>query len=383
METTSLENRSHVSSNSTNATLHVLHGILPVTENNPKKKTNNAILDGLLQRYEWFERKRFSPNYYLYEYDRSVDNDVNTTITSPMTYADYNLIFVHNQKSGGSTLKKCIERISVVKRLPQFIGMWDERVASNIAREISHKQSTRRIYVSENTFGLCDDFKRRPCSYFTLLRDPYERIISCHEFCKRALGDPLCAAGDARSMTLKEWALHQGSYFFRQLQFKPTEICSDKTYVDKIRPLIPKLKFSGRNRNFPPCWFRHKMLLDSAINTTEKEALLDYFISNLENWFSVIGITEEYDASLRLLQEVYGLPLHDMCSKLVVQKGVYRMGGKLVSPKSDEVKKLKEELQNDTQVQQSLYYDVKLYEKSREIFEKQKEKYWSIPRRKH
>ncbi|XP_070558878.1 uncharacterized protein [Ptychodera flava] len=355
------------------STIH--HEVSLENDKRNREKLYREQLHAIFDRFPWFDRKQFSPNYFIVGVSgNSVEAAVKPRIK------DQTYMFVHNQKSGGTTLKDCIDRITRQKQMARYVGVWDEYEVAKVIHDVNHKHAKSKFYASEYTFGLCDEFNRQNCSYFTLIRDPYERLISCHEFCKRALTDPLCAASDARNLTLKEWALHQGSYFFRQLQFKPTYACSDKIMRDKISPKINKAKYLGRNATRPPCWYRHKLLLDDALNDMEKEVLLNYFLDNLKNWFTVIGITEEYRTTLGLLQQAYNLPFRDLCMNLISMKGLYKVDGKPATPQSKQelIQKLKAELQADPEINRTLYYDVKIYEKAREIFEEEKKQYFSM-----
>ncbi|XP_070564633.1 uncharacterized protein [Ptychodera flava] len=329
-------------------------------------------LYAIFNKFPWLNRKLFSANYFM-------NGRNNTKANFKPRIKDPTYIFVHNQKSGGTTLKNCIDRVTSKKKMAKYVGVWDD-VVSKVIGEANLKHVRSKFYASENTFGLCDELNLPNCSYFTLIRDPYERLISCHEFCKRALWDPLCAASDARELALKEWALHQGSYFFRQLQFKPTYVCSDKIMRENIAPKIKNAKYLGRNAVCPPCWYLHKLFLDDALNDTEKEVLLDYFLDNLKNWFTVIGITEEYRTTLGLLQQAYDLPFQDLCWNLTSMKGLYKVDGKPASPQSKQelIQKLKAELQADPEVNMALYFDVKIYEKARDIFEEEKKQYFTM-----
>ncbi|XP_070566391.1 uncharacterized protein [Ptychodera flava] len=360
-----------------NTSLTKQYQIISTSREKNKRKSREEELQkerlyAIFNRFPWLNRKLFSPNYFM-----SAGNSTDATVKPRIK--DPTFIFVHNQKSGGTTLKKCIDRVTTEKKMAKYVGVYD-RVVSQVIRKVNLQQNRSKFYAGENTFEMCDEFNRWNCSYFTLIRDPYERLISCHEFCKHALKDPLCAASDARKLTLKEWALHQGSYFFRQLQFKPTYVCSGKIMRENIAPKIKRAKYLGRNAVRPPCWYRHKLFLDDALNDTEKEALLNYFLDNLKNWFTVIGITEEYRTTLGLLQQAYDLPFQDLCRNLISKKGLYKVNGTRASPKSKQelIQKRKAELQADPEINRALYYDIKIYEKAREIFEEEKKQYFSM-----
>ncbi|XP_077870088.1 uncharacterized protein LOC102810117 [Saccoglossus kowalevskii] len=310
------------------------------------------------------KRKMFTPNYYLHP------NPKNTS-------AKNILVFVHNQKSGGSTLKACIDNITKKLHLPAYKGIWSGAVTELIQSFNSKNVFQNKFYVSENTFGICDDFNEPLCSYFTLLRDPYERIVSSHEFCKTHLGDPLCTASDARVLNVSQWALHQGSYFFRQLMYNGAQICSQSTLNSKILPILKENGYQGNKKEHVPCWYVHKLLLDDKMTKEEKDILLDFILQHLQDWFAVVAITEEYDMSLKLLQTAFNLPFYDLCKGLRVESatmGVTDIKKKLAH--YDLVKKLKSQLQQDSEVYNALYYDIKIYEKALEIFHLQKIAYF-------
>ncbi|XP_077870076.1 uncharacterized protein LOC144363028 [Saccoglossus kowalevskii] len=331
------------------------------------KTSMEVTLEDLLDRFPWIQRKRFTPNHFMYRHRGE---------TSPVpSYKDHSIVFLHNHKSGGTTMKTCLQKIIEVRSLAPYYGLWNDNVVRAIetARTLEEKS---RLYVTPYAFGLCDTIDEPRCSYFTVLRDPYERVISSYEYCKKARVDPHCAASDARQLSLKEWVLHQGSYFFRQLLFNPEEICSDLTRRQQVVKLIDKDEYLGRKRRYPPCWYRHKLLLDDVITKQEKQVILQYMLDNLENWFTAIGITEEYDTTLRLLQTVFKLPFYWQCSGLVEQRTKYSMQKQSTLSKFDAMAKSKQSIENDPEVFSALYYDIMIYRKAMEIFDIQKKVYF-------
>ncbi|XP_077985127.1 uncharacterized protein LOC144439766 [Glandiceps talaboti] len=331
-------------------------------------------MTSVLKKYPWLKRKNFVPNYYTKR------EWVDAASTSAKADSNFTIVFVHNQKSGGTSVKECLDRITTNMSLPNYVGIYDDirpkrTISDMIGRlELMAKVNAPkmpRFLVSENTFGLCDVLEDRACSYFTLMRDPYERIVSSYQFCKYQLDDPLCCATDARYMSVKEWALHQGSYFFRQLQFNTKELCSPEAYRELVRPRMDRVAYKGRDVNKPPCWYRHKVILDS-MEDKEKETILEYMLSNLDTWFTVVGITEQFDGFLKLLEHTYGLPFHSECSGRAAMETEYStwLHGRT---RAELMNLRKEELKGDKDVLKALYYDVKIYEKLKEIYQIQKE----------
>ncbi|XP_077978019.1 uncharacterized protein LOC144433574 [Glandiceps talaboti] len=330
--------------------------------------STDRMLEEILNKFPWIRRRRFTPNHFT---SRRYGN------TSPSrSYRNHSIVFLHNHKSGGTTMKICLQRIIQAKSLAPYYGLWDTNVAKAIetARVLEKKS---RLYVTPYAFGICDELDDPYCAYFTVLRDPYERVVSSYEYCKRSRPDPHCAASNARKLTLKEWAVHQGSYFFRQLQFNPSDICSDLTRRKKVVKLMKEDNYYiGRKRNHPPCWFRHKLLLDNLLTKSEKRVLLQFMLDNLDKWFTVIGITDEYDTTLQLLQTVFKLPFYRLCSGLVEQQTQYNKMKLTKISRLQNIKKLKTEIEDDPEVFDALYYDIMIYQKALEIFNVQKRVYF-------
>ncbi|XP_070558881.1 uncharacterized protein [Ptychodera flava] len=328
---------------------------------------NIPTLEDILNRFPWVQRRRFTPNHFTFSRRGKG--------SPPNSYRNHSIVFLHNHKAGGTTMKLCLKRIIQAKSLPPFYGLWNDNVVQAIetARTLEKRA---KLYVTPYAFGLCDAVDDPYCAYFTVLRDPYDRVVSSYEYCKKSRMDPHCAASDARKLTLKEWALHQGSYFFRQLQFNPEEICSDQTRRKKVVKLVDRDNYIGRKKNRPPCWYRHKLLLDNVLNKNEKHILLQYMLENLEKWFAVIGITEQYDTSLRLLQTVFKLPFYRLCSGLVEQATTYSREKQTKWSKLEAIKKARQKIEDDQEVFEALYFDIMIYRKAVEIFNSQKRFYF-------
>ncbi|PIK52749.1 hypothetical protein BSL78_10382 [Apostichopus japonicus] len=249
-----------------------------------------------------------------------------------------------------------------------------------LLRKGEAKPNTRMGYMGGYSFGICDALHNgRPCSYFTMVRNPYERIISCYFFCQRSSKDQLCTALNAANVTLKEWALHQGSYFFNQILLHP-HVCQGT--FDQY------FKLDGIQHNFwygdPPCWFKQKVILGHYLTSEQENILLDYVLDHLEQWFASIGIIEEFDLSLGMFQHIYGLPFKDDCVGKHFQTGKYKKRKKNVTTNEEQVdrdqmiQQLKAELQADPEVRRALHADLVIYDKAKEIFDKQKEVYYTI-----
>ncbi|XP_070558882.1 uncharacterized protein [Ptychodera flava] len=330
---------------------------------------HNTLLD-LIARYPWLWRRRYVPN--------SLAKHVKQE--RPRSYgANATMVFVHNQKAGGTSVKTCLKLLERESNMRRCYGIFDGNGPVHIMEAVRAKSTSRRCYVGESSFGICDDLDDGDCAYFTMLRDPYERVISSHEYCKTA-DDPLCRAGNATELSLEEWALQQGSYFFRQLLLRPTEICVEaELFNNLLTQYLNKTDQSDEIvadlKSFP-CWYRHKLLLEGVLSDSDKNALLRYVLENLDNWFSVIGMTDEFDTSLELFQFAFGLPFHDLCSAVFARETTYtEQSAGAEGGKAEVVRKLKSRLASNDHVRRALLYDIKIFERAKEIFEMQKTSY--------
>lgn len=298
-------------------------------------------------------------------------------------YRSSNIVFLHHNKAGGSTIRSCVEEIAEGSQLQLgslLVSFKHVNTVYELLRKGEAKPNTRMGYMGGYSFGICDALHNgRPCSYFTMVRNPYERVISCYFFCQRSSKDQLCTALNAANVTLKEWALHQGSYFFNQILLHP-HVCQGT--FDQY------FKLDGIQHNFwygdPPCWFKQKVILGHYLTSEQENILLDYVLDHLEQWFASIGIIEEFDLSLGMFQHIYGLPFKDDCVGKHFQTGKYKKRKKNATTNEEQVdrdqmiQQLKAELQADPEVRRALHADLVIYEKAKEIFDKQKEVYYTI-----
>jgi hypothetical protein len=182
------------------------------------------------------------------------------------------IIFLHIPKTAGSTLNSIMER-----QYPrqQFYSLYPSRLYPNGNADEFHSMSTERraqlrLLIGHVGYGY-HQLLPNPVTYFTLLRDPIERVISFYYYVRRNAGHYLHDFALAKDMTL------------------PQFIASEATEVnDNLSVRV----ISGRWKEIPygQC-------------TTE---MLDMAKQNLREHFAVTGLTERFDESLLLLQRAFG-----------------------------------------------------------------------------
>ncbi|XP_070571721.1 uncharacterized protein [Ptychodera flava] len=339
------------------------------------RSTSTGSGSEIIDKFPWLEKKNRLPNYFT----RQVDSGI-----SPQSYKDGAIVFVHNQKSGGTTIKSCM------RTLLQAIGQGPPKVIGNVNAATYYSlllfkgrdmNLTRHFYVGDSTFGLCE-YASKPCSYFTVLRDPYERVISAYNMC-HFLRAQQCRVRDAGRVPINEWVIHQGSFFFRQL------LVNNEFFTEKYNHFVEKYQRSTANSSKPaqlPTWWKNEIILKHFITTSQKAVILQYVLENLENWFAVIGMTSEYDMSLKLIEEVYDLPFYTNCAGMkenaVYPYEVHNQADASNLTRDQIVERLKSQLQSDPKVRDALYFDLEIYEKAKYIFGRQKEAYERLRKRK-
>jgi hypothetical protein len=137
---------------------------------------------------------------------------------------------------------------------------------------------------------VCDVFQnsgtRPTCSYFTMLREPIDRIVTSYFHCNMRPTDILCATSqlDASKTDIIQWAFHQRNYLFTQLTI-------DSHYC---------IKFPQNKERAAPCRYRERILHEQ----TDLEPRLQFILEDLEDRFAVLGIFEHFEESLLLSERV-------------------------------------------------------------------------------
>lgn len=281
-------------------------------------------------------------------------------------YREGNMAFVHNVKSGGTTIKDCIVEMCRDLHIPtSFIddGNWVETFTKY---EIEAGTPNRTIFrgLGPYYYSICEYVRDRPCSYFTMVREPVSRLVSGYLSCQQS-----GAACDKSSVnvSLDAWALHWGSLLFntiflhfqKHFPFKGAGNCFQhqsaefRVFAKELQHKYPSIVTGNR--------------LGYRMTSAERQAFLSYCLENLENRFAVIGLIEEFNTSVDLYQEVYRLPFRDYLH------GAKNMGRVKQEMDPSTINKMKEEIRANPFIMEALYEDIKIYEKAQEIMKLQKQ----------
>ena len=333
-----------------------------------RQERDNTIK--LIQRtYPWLVQNNTAPNRFLHA--------TSATSHRPEPVAQNQnsvVVFLHDHRSAGTEIKHCMDQISKKKALASSRDMTSqERLRWDSGESFEGKIKDKlKFHKGKFAFGMCDTVGV-PCSYFTMLRDPMTRAVSSYNYCKQALGDELCGVVNANKVTLRDWILHHGSLMFRQMLYR-SDTC-ENDYNVTLYNLTDTENLMDPSQL--PCWYKHKISM-ATIDDVELRQLSDYVVENLDKWFSVIGILEEFHDSVKMFEHVYKLPF-TKCANLRQFSESYSHDNE--SNNNSNRRKRQSEyddndpeyLTYDPEVRNALDADYRIYRKARSIFNIQKQ----------
>lgn len=186
-----------------------------------------------------------------------------------MSYKEETIIFLHIPKTAGTTLHDIIDRQYISSEMHTMRLQVPESIKQFLALSEAERGQFKMIR-GHMGYGL-HKFVPRPCQYFTMLRDPVERVISTYYFIKRT-----------------------PSHFFYNI-FKEENLTL-KGYVESG---YSNMMDNGQTR----------MLAGGDGNILEgkcTQSMFEQAKENLRCSFVVVGLTEHFDESLLLLQHQFG-----------------------------------------------------------------------------
>lgn len=187
------------------------------------------------------------------------------------------LIFLHIPKTGGTTLRGIIDRQYKPGEFLIIEGARSGNFPRRVREITEERLKSVKIMAGHMDVGIHEYL---PCSatYFTLLRDPIDRLISLYYFIKRKPADPHHQLLNESNMSLKDFVLSGMRINFNNGQAR---MIAGANYIDT---------------EYGKC---SREMLEAA-----KE--------NLHKYFSFVGTTEQFDESVMLLRKKlnWDLPIY-------------------------------------------------------------------------
>jgi hypothetical protein len=176
------------------------------------------------------------------------------------------IIFLHIPKAAGTTLNRILQQQYEPQQLYTFGPL--STIQTYKALPIEEKKAIR--LVSGHTAYGCHEFVPGSSTYFTILRDPVERVVSFYHFVK-----------------------HNDQHYLH------SSIANEFTGIKPfVSSGITKMVDNGQTRLISGAW------LEPGYGEVTSD-LFEQAKENLDQRFSVIGITEQFDITLLLLRQIF------------------------------------------------------------------------------
>ena len=182
------------------------------------------------------------------------------------------IIFLHLPKTAGTTLNRLIEWEYSLGEMYSVDPVLFEWSFARLRRLSKRRLRKTRMFKGHMLFGL-HEVLPQPATYITVLRDPVERVLSAFYF-------------------MRSYKLHPLYWKFR----------NEKWTVDEF--------VQRSSRDNVQC----KVIANAHYHSPCTQEVLDRAIDHLNNYFSVVGLSERFEESLALMKLRFGWQLNSYSS---------------------------------------------------------------------
>lgn len=190
------------------------------------------------------------------------------------------ILFLHIPKTAGTTLLQIINKQYQNGEIADCYFK-DPLQTEIFLKQVSHNPNVKMIYGHYN-LGV-RHYLATPYTFFTLLRDPVERVISFYYFLK-TVGH--VHQSKLINMSLEEFFLSKEIPYIPSLFYnsQTADLSADFPFLDKGGMII-----HFPNTPYPP----------------QQPPSLEKAKEHMEKYFSVVGITEMFDETLFMLKKAF------------------------------------------------------------------------------
>ncbi len=189
------------------------------------------------------------------------------------------LLFLHIPKAAGTTLHSVIERQFAPEVTFSINGADSPKSIKEFINLPESERAQIRLVKGHMPYGL-HRYLSVAASYLTMLRDPVDRVVSHYYFVRRSPGVSLYDEVTSKNMSLADFVRRRAAIRANNDQ---TRLISG---VEKVNAKV----LSGAETN-------------EDAGTTD---ILEVARKNLQDHFTVVGLSERFDESLLLLRRLFG-----------------------------------------------------------------------------
>lgn len=189
-----------------------------------------------------------------------------------------NWIYLHVPKAGGTTLNHILDRKFRKSKQYNYSTLTPEKCIERIRKMPARQKKNIGLIRGHFVYGFHTWFEIEEPKYFTVLREPVQRVMSHYKYS----------------------ALKKNHYLFEQRQSKEISL---EEYVTSISPEAR----NGAAKQIAGVYVNDNFGYGKHIKECDNQELLyDIAIENIKKHFVMIGITEEFDKTLFLLSKLFG-----------------------------------------------------------------------------
>ena len=285
-------------------------------------------------------------------------------------------VFMHLQKSGGTTVKLILRDV-----FPGEFKVYDSphwKRGSGFLQETGDRLSAgNRMKVVAG--GYAEALRQsvaveKKCRWFTLFRHPISRLISAYYYCKKSPSDRACGSSvvNANNVDIVTFAKHWGNYAMRQFALSLVSVDDVLQYIrtDAVSGTLPSFEKT-------PGWCLLKVYLDDQGRTSEKVEnpggamyeMLQPVQDVLRDKYTV-GILEEFNTTLSLFNAALEVPDVDWHEKYA-NEGIRNKDTRYFEEEAAAL----EEAWTNSEIKKYMRLDLILYEHAVDVFHQQARAY--------
>jgi len=186
--------------------------------------------------------------------------------------------FLHIPKAGGTTLHHILDRRFKKSEQYMYSTLYPKKSMEIIKNMSANKYNNIKLFKGHFVYGFHEWFNIDNPKYFTIMRNPIDRVMSHYLYSARK----------------------KNHYLYEKRT--PTYI----TLYEYVKELCPEAR-NGMTKQISGVYVNDNFGYGKNVNHCEdQEELYELALNNIKKSFVMVGITEEFDKSLLLMKQLLG-----------------------------------------------------------------------------